>query len=84
MIILIFTLIYILSVIGLLLLSIYITDTRCKTIGNVFDESELFIYLPFVNTVALIAAIIGVIICIVIKTLRLDELWDKIRNIKLR
>lgn len=72
-----FILIYILSVIGLLL-SIYITDTHCKTIGDIFDESELFMYLPFVNTVALISVIIEGIICIVIKSL------DKIRNIKLR
>ena len=80
---LIFILIYILSVIGLLL-SIYITDTHCKTIGDIFDESELFMYLPFVNTIALIVAVIGLMVYIVIKTLKLDKLLDKIRNIKLR
>ena len=73
----IFILIYILSIIGLLL-SIYIIDTHCKTIGDIFDESELFMYLLFVNTVTLISVIIEGIICIVIKSL------DKIRNIKLR
>lgn len=77
MILLIIILIYILSVIGLLI-GIYIIDTHCKTIGDIFDESELFMYLPFVNTVALISVIIEGIICIVIKSL------DKIRNIKLR
>lgn len=78
-----FILIYILSVIGLLL-SIYITDTHCKTIGDIFDKSELFMYLPFVNTIALIVAVIGLMVYIVIKTLKLDKLLDKIRNIKLR
>lgn len=83
MILLIFILIYILSGIALLI-SIYITDTDCKTIGDVFDKSELFMYLPFINTVALIVVIIEVIILIVIKTLKLNKLWNKIRNIKLR
>jgi hypothetical protein len=77
MILLIFILIYILSVIGLLL-SIYITDTHCKTIGDIFDESKLFMYIPLVNTVSLIPMVLGIIIDIVIKS------WDKIRNIKLR
>ena len=80
---LIFILIYILSVIGLLL-SIYITDTHCKTIGDILDKSEIFMYLPLINTIALIIAVIGLMVYIVIKTLKLDKLLDKIRNIKLR
>ena len=74
---LIIILTYILSVLGLLLF-IYIIDTSCKTIGDVLDESEFFMYIPFINTAALISVIIEGIICIVIKSL------DKIRNIKLR
>lgn len=74
---LIIILTYILSVLGLLLF-IYIMDTSCKTIGDVLDESEFFMYIPFINTAALISVIIEGIICIVIKSL------DKIRNIKLR
>lgn len=83
MILLIFILIYTLSVI-VLLISVYIKDTNCKTIGDVFDESKTFMYLPFVNTIAIIVVIIVAIIWIVIKVLRLDELYNKIRNIKLR
>ena len=83
MILLIIILIYILSVIGLLI-SIYIIDTNCKTTGDVLDESEPFMYIPFINTVTLIAILITCIICIIIKTLKLDKLFDKIRNIKLR
>ena len=74
---LIIILTYILSVLGLLLF-IYIMDTSCRTIGDVLDESEFFMYIPFINTAALISVIIEGIICIVIKSL------DKIRNIKLR
>ena len=80
---LIFILIYILSAIGLLI-GIYIIDTNCKTIGNVLDESEPFMYIPFVNTITIIAVVILGIIYAIIKTLKLDKLWDKIRNIKLR
>ncbi len=77
MILLIFILIYILSVIGLLI-SIYITETDCKTIGDVLDESEMFMYFPYVNTIALIILISGIIFHL------LNKLLDKIRNIKLR
>ena len=80
---LIIILTYILSVLGLLI-GIYIIDTDCKTIGDVIDESEHFMYIPFINTIILIAAVIVFIICIVIKILKLDKLFDKIRNIKLR
>lgn len=83
MILLIFILIYILSVIGLLI-GIYIIDTSCKTIGDVLDKSEIFMYFPLINTIALIVAVIGLMVYIVIKTLKLDKLLNKIRNIKLR
>lgn len=83
MILLIFILIYIVSVIGLLI-GIYIIDTNCKTIGDILDESEIFMYFPLINTIALIVAVIGLMVYIVIKTLKLDKLLDKIRNIKLR
>lgn len=83
MILLIFILIYILSVLGLLLI-IYTMDTSCKTIGDVLDESEFFMYIPFVNNIALIAGIIAIIIFVLINSLKLDKFWDKIRNIKLR
>lgn len=80
---LIVILIYILSVIGLLI-GIYIIDTNCKTIGDILDKSEIFMYFPLINTIALIVGVIGLMVYIVIKTLKLEKLWDKIRNIKLR
>ena len=46
-------LIYVLSVIGLLI-GIYIIDTNCKTIGDILDKSEIFMYFPLINTIALI------------------------------
>ena len=83
MILLIFILIYILSVIGLLI-GIYIIDTNCKTIGNVLDESEPFMYIPYINTIALIVLISGIIFHLLNKITKLNKLWNKIRNIKLR
>lgn len=80
---LIFILIYILSVIGLLI-GIYIIDTNCKTIGNVLDESEPFMYIPYINTIALIVLISGIIFHLLNKIIKLNKLWNKIRNIKLR
>ena len=47
-------------------------------------ESEFFMYIPFVNNIALIAGIIAIIIFVLINSLKLDKFWDKIRNIKLR
>ena len=41
-------------------------------------------YIPFINMIALIVGVIGLMIYIIIKTLKLDKLLDKIRNIKLR
>lgn len=73
-----------LSVIAWILIVSYKERTRCYTIGDVLDESEPFMYIPFINTITLIAILITCIICIIIKTLKLDKLFDKIRNIKLR
>lgn len=83
MILLIFILIYILSIIGLLI-NIYITETDCKTIGDIFDESEKFMYLPYINTIALIVLISGIIFHLLNEIMKLNKLWNKIRNIKLR
>lgn len=83
MILLIFILIYILSVIGLLI-GIYIIDTNCKTIGDILDKSEIFMYLPYINTIALIVLISGIIFHLLNKIIKLNKLWNKIRNIKLR
>lgn len=76
----IFLLTYIISV-SILLFITYKLDTDIKTIGDLLDESKLFMYIPFMNTVASFIAL--VVFPILYLNYRFGII-SKFKNIKIR
>lgn len=84
MIFFIFILIYVISII-LTWLIIYIEEKdNLNTFGDILDITEFFVYLPFLNTFIVIIHIILLILYKLSLVLKLSDLWNKIRNIKLK
>lgn len=84
MIFFIFILIYVISII-LTWLIIYIEEKdNLNTFGDILDITEFFVYLPFLNTFIVIIYIILLILYKLSLVLKLSDLWNKIRNIKLK
>lgn len=90
--ILLIILIYIITVFGWWLCTYIQFSYRIHTFGDIVDLTNGFAYIPFVNTIVgvLLACIFGVI-CIlsyviahIIAGLKLEELWERIRNIKIK
>ena len=53
-------------------------------IGDLIDKTEFIMWFPIVNTVILIGFILILFFYKILVLLRLDVLWKKIRNIKLK
>ena len=53
-------------------------------IGDLIDNTEFFMWFPMVNTVLLIVFILILSFCKILRLLKLDILWEKFRNIKLK
>lgn len=84
MIFFIFILIYVISII-LTWLIIYIEEKdNLNTFGDILDITEFFVYLPFLNSFIVIIYIILLILYKLSLVLKLSDLWNKIRNIKLK
>lgn len=84
MIFFIFILIYVISII-LTWLIIYIEEKdNLNTFGDILDITEFFVYLPFLNTIIAIIYFILLILYKLSLVLKLSDLWNKIRNIKLK
>lgn len=90
--ILLIILIYILTVFGWWLYTYIQFDYKIHTFGDILDLTDGFAYIPIVNTIAgvLLACIFG-IICVlsytiahIIAWLKLEQLWERIRNIKIK
>ena len=80
----IFILIYVISII-LTWLIIYIEEKdNLNTFGDILDNTEFFVYIPILNSVIFIIYIILLILYKVSFVLKLSDLWNKIRNIKLK
>lgn len=75
--------IYIITVI----IHMYITHKECEprvyTLGELFDKMEGWMFIPVINTIALIILALCVCIYLIIKYTGIIKLWGKIRNIKL-
>lgn len=53
-------------------------------LGDIIDEIRLFMWVPFVNTIALITFGVAFIIEEIIYRLKLSVLWEKFKNIKIK
>ena len=75
--------IYIVSVI-IILIDCYRDFKYCiKNVGDLLDISPSFTYIPIFNTFVIIMLLLAIILDCIFRLLRIYELWDKIRNIKL-
>lgn len=64
---------------------IYIEEKRwLYNVGDLIDKTEFFMWFPIVNTVLLIVFILILSFCKILTLLKLDVLWGKFRNIKLK
>jgi hypothetical protein len=80
----IFILIYVITII-LTWLLIYIEEKdNLNTFGDILDNTEFFVYIPILNTFICIIYIILLILYKISLVLKLSDLWNKIRNIKLK
>lgn len=84
MILFIFILIYLISIALWLIICYYDNKYTIHDIGDLLDQTESFMWCPVLNTGA--AVVFG--LCLVIATLwiflKLNILWEKFRNIKIR
>ena len=53
-------------------------------VGDLLDEIELYMWFPLINTIMILLIIIGVAVMKLWKLFKLDILWEKFRNIKLK
>lgn len=53
-------------------------------VGDLIDEIEFFMWCPLINTLTLIIVSTAFIAYKIICLLKLPELWEKFRNIKLK
>lgn len=80
----IFILTYVITII-LTWLIIYIEEKdNLNTFGDILDNTEFFVYLPVLNCIIVISYIILLILYKLSLMLKLSDLWNKIRNIKLK
>ena len=90
--ILLIILIYILTVFGWWLWTYLQFSYTIHTFGDILDLTNAFGYIPFVNTIAgvVLVCIFGVIYVLsytiehIIAWLKLEQLWERIRNIKIK
>jgi hypothetical protein len=84
MILFIFILVYLISVAVCLITCYYDNKNYIHDIGDLLDETEGFMWIPVINT----ALVIVFYLCLGIATLwelfKLNILWEKFRNIKIK
>ncbi len=83
-IILTFILVYLFSVISFVLIFCYNNKDKIYCVGDIIDELPPFIWIPVVNTFFLIVFVLCFIVYTIFKLLKIDVLWEKFRNIKLK
>ena len=88
MVILIFILVYLVSLAIHLIICYRENKYFIHDVGDLIDLTKFYMWFPLLNTLVILAGAVMVIILIVIVGLwtlfRLDILWEKFRNIKLR
>ena len=87
---LIFTLVYLITF-AIYIAMIYLNCERYLyfiNIGDIIDEIRFYMWCPIINTVYLIISAVCFIFVVLIKGLikltKLDNLWEKFRNIKIK
>jgi hypothetical protein len=84
MILFIFILIYLISVAIFLITCYYDNKNYIHNIGDLLDETAGFMYCPLLNTVLIIVYCLCTGFMKLWKLSKVNTLWEKFRNIKLR
>lgn len=79
-----FILIYLLSLVTLLVLCYMENKYAIYKVGDFIDLIEFHMWCPVINTINVIAIIIGFVIVTLWELSKLNVLWEKFRNIKLK
>lgn len=79
-----FILIYLISFAIHVLLEYKEDKMIIHNIGDLIDNIRFYMWFPLINTLILIIVVICIFIIILLKLLKLDILWEKFRNIRLR
>jgi hypothetical protein len=80
----IFILIYLISFSIHLLLEYRENKRFIHDIGDLIDNIQVYMWFPLLNTLMLIFFVVAIFIMKLWKLLKLDVLWEKFRNIKLK
>lgn len=83
-IIIIFILIYLVSLMLHLVLCYKDNKRHIFYVGDLLDEIESYMWIPVLNTLVVILFIIAIAISKLWKVSKLNVLWEKFRNIKLK
>lgn len=80
----IFILIYLMSFALHLLLEYKENKMFIHDIGDLIDNIRFYMWFPLLNTLFIIVVVICIFVMKIWELLKLDILWEKFRNIKLR
>lgn len=81
---LIVVLIYLVSF-AINILLIYLEGKRyIYKVGDIIDKIEFYMWCPLINTLFLIVFVLYYIVYTIFKLLKIDVLWEKFRNIKIK
>lgn len=80
----IFIIIYLASFAIHLLIAYRENEWFIRDVGDLIDSIEFFMWFPLINTLILIYFVVAIFIIKLWELLKLDVLWQKFRNIRLR
>lgn len=84
MLLFIFILIYLISVAAFLIECYYESKYTIHNVGDLLDETEGFMWCPFINTVLIIVFCLCLGAIALWKLSKVNTLWEKFRNIKIK
>jgi hypothetical protein len=84
MIALVFIIIYLVSFAINLIICYQDNKRHIFNVGDLLDEIEFYMWCPILNTIFLIIIVIGIIVIKLWTLSKLDILWEKFKNIKLK
>jgi hypothetical protein len=84
MILFIFILVYLISVAICLITCYYDNKNYIHDIGDLLDQTEFFMWIPVINTALVIIFLFGLGTVKLWELSKLNILWEKFRNIRLK
>ena len=80
----IFILIYLVSLVIHLIVCYRENKRVIFKVGDLIDKMDGLSWFPLINTLSLIVVVLCFIVYTIFKLLKIDVLWEKFRNIKLK